>query len=147
MKTFVCRSCGQPVFFENTRCTRCGAALGFLPDQMRLSALVDAGDGIWTAAPPSPSTRTRPPGFFRDQQPESQHGSARPLSLRPASAGHRQDGLCPQDDPRGSQTVLVGDCRRSPITTSTPCLRYPLSSDPIDHTRPCPYSPASRRAF
>ncbi|WP_296811226.1 putative zinc-binding metallopeptidase, partial [Thiocapsa sp.] len=64
MKTFVCQSCGQPVFFENTRCTRCGAGLGFLPDQMRLSALVDAGDGIWTAAPSSPSTRARPPGFF-----------------------------------------------------------------------------------
>ncbi|EGV20430.1 zinc-binding metallopeptidase family protein [Thiocapsa marina] len=78
MKTFVCQSCGQPVFFENTRCTRCGAVLGFLPDQMRLSALVDAGDGIWTAAPSSPPTRARPPGFFgrllRTRAPASEPG-------------------------------------------------------------------------
>jgi hypothetical protein len=55
MRTFCCRICGQPVYFENTRCTRCGATLGFLPDSLRLSALVQGEDGLWrvpAAAPP-----------------------------------------------------------------------------------------------
>lgn len=47
MKTFCCQICGQPVYFENSCCTHCGATLGFLPDELRLSALVERGDGIW----------------------------------------------------------------------------------------------------
>ncbi|NEV61895.1 zinc-binding metallopeptidase family protein [Thiorhodococcus minor] len=47
MKTFCCQLCGQPVYFENTQCTHCGALLGFLPDEMRLSALVESRDGLW----------------------------------------------------------------------------------------------------
>ncbi|MBK1645826.1 hypothetical protein CKO25_14420 [Thiocapsa imhoffii] len=64
MKTFICQSCGQPVFFENIQCMRCGAVLGFLPDSMQLSALVDAGNGMWMSAPESSSFKRRRSGFF-----------------------------------------------------------------------------------
>jgi hypothetical protein len=60
MKTFVCQACGQPIFFENVQCTRCGAPLGFLPDRMRLSALIDEGDGIWRMAPDVTRAAARP---------------------------------------------------------------------------------------
>ena len=40
MKLLKCQSCGQIVFFENTVCGRCGHPLGFLPDQITLSAAV-----------------------------------------------------------------------------------------------------------
>jgi hypothetical protein len=29
MRTFACGTCGQLVFFENSACLQCGAALGF----------------------------------------------------------------------------------------------------------------------
>lgn len=39
MKLFECQNCGQPIYFENTVCERCGLRLGFLPETMTLSAL------------------------------------------------------------------------------------------------------------
>ncbi|KJS04086.1 MAG: hypothetical protein VR73_15465 [Gammaproteobacteria bacterium BRH_c0] len=48
MRLFSCQNCRQLVYFENVSCTRCGAVLGFLPDQLQLVALdpVVAGD-VW----------------------------------------------------------------------------------------------------
>ncbi|MFW5832800.1 MAG: zinc-binding metallopeptidase family protein [Pseudomonadota bacterium] len=43
MQLFACEICGHALYFENVRCERCGAALGFLPDRLRLGA-VRAGD-------------------------------------------------------------------------------------------------------
>jgi hypothetical protein len=48
MKLFSCQHCGQIVYFDNTRCERCGHRLGFLPDAMAISALVPDGD-LWSA--------------------------------------------------------------------------------------------------
>lgn len=42
MKSFTCR-CGQPVFFENTRCMSCGSTLGFDTGEMRMITLPDTG--------------------------------------------------------------------------------------------------------
>ncbi|TVQ29701.1 MAG: hypothetical protein EA356_16180 [Geminicoccaceae bacterium] len=47
MRLFTCQSCGNAVYFENTRCERCGAALGFLPDRLQLSALRVLDDGTF----------------------------------------------------------------------------------------------------
>jgi hypothetical protein len=45
MKLFECQNCGQLLYFENTRCERCGHVLGYIPDGAVLSALTqDAGD-------------------------------------------------------------------------------------------------------
>jgi hypothetical protein len=44
MKTFTCQ-CGNTLHFENTQCLVCGRAVGFLPDQLHLSALDPVGDG------------------------------------------------------------------------------------------------------
>jgi hypothetical protein len=52
MKIFSCSTCGQLVFFENVRCTRCGATLAFLPDEALVGALVE-GDGFLTTTLPS----------------------------------------------------------------------------------------------
>lgn len=60
MKLFTCQSCGQHVYFENVRCTRCGHTLGFLPDRMETSALEDEGGGLWRAlAAPEGAKRYR----------------------------------------------------------------------------------------
>lgn len=40
MKIFNCQQCGQTLLFENTYCEQCGSDLGFLSDQMVLSALI-----------------------------------------------------------------------------------------------------------
>jgi len=52
MKIFSCSTCGHFVFFENVRCTRCGSALAFLPDQSSIGALVQA-EGFLTSTLPS----------------------------------------------------------------------------------------------
>ncbi len=49
MKIFRCQVCGQVVYFENTQCTACGAALGFLPDRLIMSSLEASQDGRWRA--------------------------------------------------------------------------------------------------
>jgi hypothetical protein len=39
MRLFRCQACGQTVYFENTRCVRCGSRLGYLPEIGLMSAL------------------------------------------------------------------------------------------------------------
>jgi hypothetical protein len=48
MKLFTCQNCGQLLHFENTVCMRCGAALGFVPETLTLSALTQDGEA-WRA--------------------------------------------------------------------------------------------------
>lgn len=50
MKTFTC-SCGNQLYFENTRCLACGKKLGYLPDLGRLSPLVPAEENLWRPEP------------------------------------------------------------------------------------------------
>ena len=47
MRVFSCQVCGQRVFFDNVRCERCRAELGYLPDDAQLQAIrpVDGGAG------------------------------------------------------------------------------------------------------
>src|SRR5467141_2230410 len=49
MKLFECQNCGQPLYFENTSCESCGMRLGYLPQREVVTALQDAGDGMWRA--------------------------------------------------------------------------------------------------
>jgi hypothetical protein len=46
MKLFQCQNCGQPLYFENTRCERCGLVLGYLANQETITALKLQGDSI-----------------------------------------------------------------------------------------------------
>ena len=48
MKLFECQTCGQPLYFENTKCESCGLRLGYLPKQEVVTAL-EAIDGVWRA--------------------------------------------------------------------------------------------------
>jgi hypothetical protein len=52
MKLFTCQNCGQLLYFENTRCERCGLSLGYLPDIGTLSALQPAGEAWRPLAAP-----------------------------------------------------------------------------------------------
>lgn len=47
MKTFHCDHCNQLVFFENVRCERCEALLGYVPEAGAIHAFEDTGDGLW----------------------------------------------------------------------------------------------------
>jgi hypothetical protein len=46
MKLFSCSACGQVVFFENVKCTKCGHTLAYLPDRALVSALEPAGSAF-----------------------------------------------------------------------------------------------------
>jgi hypothetical protein len=47
MQLFECQNCGQLLYFDNTRCERCGHALGYLPEACVLSAMVGEASGCW----------------------------------------------------------------------------------------------------
>src|SRR5688500_3616546 len=49
MRLFKCQVCGQLLYFENTRCTKCGHTLGYEPFQNQLLAL-EPRDQIWSVA-------------------------------------------------------------------------------------------------
>ncbi len=49
MKLFKCQHCDQLLYFENTRCERCGHALGYLWQVDQISALTPTSDGNWQA--------------------------------------------------------------------------------------------------
>ncbi|MBQ0823463.1 putative zinc-binding peptidase [Microvirga sp. HBU67558] len=49
MKLFECQACGQPLYFENSRCESCGRRLGYLPSIQEISALEPGREGGWTA--------------------------------------------------------------------------------------------------
>lgn len=50
MRPFECSVCGQVLFFENSTCLRCGSALGFMPDERRVVALVAVADATFERA-------------------------------------------------------------------------------------------------
>ena len=59
MRLLTCERCGQRVFFENLSCESCGAALGFVPSELRFGAFEVQADGTWqrvdaNAAPQRP---------------------------------------------------------------------------------------------
>ncbi len=56
MKLFSCSTCGQLVFFENVRCTRCGSTLAYLPDHAMIGTMVP-GDGFLTSTLPGAKDR------------------------------------------------------------------------------------------
>ena len=57
MKLFRCQSCGQVLYFENTICERCSHRLGYLPNELILSAL-EPEQEIWqTLAKPQHQVR------------------------------------------------------------------------------------------
>jgi hypothetical protein len=47
MRLFNCQVCGQLLYFENTRCERCGHVLGYLPERNSLSALEPEEEDLW----------------------------------------------------------------------------------------------------
>jgi hypothetical protein len=57
MRLFTCQNCGQVLYFENTRCEKCGFRLGFLPSAMVLTALEKQGDSFRALADPAVRVR------------------------------------------------------------------------------------------
>jgi len=50
MKLFECQNCGQPLYFENTRCESCGLRLGYLPEKQTVTALEEGDSGLQAMA-------------------------------------------------------------------------------------------------
>ncbi len=48
MKLFTCSNCGQLLYFENCSCVRCGAFLGFLPEELELISLKQEPDSTFS---------------------------------------------------------------------------------------------------
>ena len=53
MKLFKCQSCGQLLYFENTRCERCAHRLGYLPQAFTVSAVEPARERWKALADPA----------------------------------------------------------------------------------------------
>jgi hypothetical protein len=58
MKILTCGRCSRRIFFENTACGACGAALGFVADELAFAAFDIGADGQWQRlAPAGPAQR------------------------------------------------------------------------------------------
>ncbi|WP_019589223.1 MULTISPECIES: putative zinc-binding metallopeptidase [unclassified Thioalkalivibrio] len=109
MQLFECEACGLAVHFDNTRCTRCGHRLGFLPDRMRVAALAPVGTGT-------------------DRQGREVAGGWWQVAGEPDGPRYRQcrhyavDGICnwmvPESDPDPF-------CRACRLNRTIPDLRVP----------------------
>ncbi|WP_321814888.1 MULTISPECIES: putative zinc-binding metallopeptidase [unclassified Paraburkholderia] len=93
MKTFHCDHCNQLVFFENERCERCDARLGYVPQSGEmhafeaLEALEQAGEGRWRIL------NTQAPGtLFRQCHNYAVENVCN--GMIPDDAAHANDTLC-----------------------------------------------------
>jgi hypothetical protein len=122
MKTFSCGVCSQPVYFENTVCTHCGANLGFLPEQARLAAFSEGDDGLWReladglAVTPESWVPTSPlpgqaPGV--QQTPSATLGAA-PLAYHKCS-NYTQYDVCNWMVPAQSGETFCSACRLNQV--------------------------------
>jgi hypothetical protein len=66
VKLFSCDQCHNLAYFDNARCTHCGATLGFLPQALRLAALEPADD-LWRVQGDNSGQRWRQCGNYREQ--------------------------------------------------------------------------------
>jgi hypothetical protein len=99
VRTFEC-ACGQPLFFDNTRCLACGAEVAYDPSSRTLRSLTSAGDGTWSLAG---DERRPPPRFW--------------------FCGHRtQAALCNWLIPDGEPHTTCLSCR---LTRTIPDLSRP----------------------
>jgi hypothetical protein len=57
MKLFECQACGQPLYFENTRCESCGRRLGFLPHRQDITSMESDGHAWIALAEPARPVR------------------------------------------------------------------------------------------
>lgn len=60
MKAYQC-VCRQPLFFDNTACVDCGAAVGYDPTSRRVGSLKPGKNGLWSLA----RDARRPRAYFR----------------------------------------------------------------------------------
>jgi hypothetical protein len=51
MRAFTCGTCGQLLFFENSRCLRCSSRLGFVPSRLDIVVLDDGAHADSSASP------------------------------------------------------------------------------------------------
>jgi hypothetical protein len=124
MRTFVCQVCGQPVYFENFRCTHCGATLGFLPDRLRLSALEQGDDGLWRvpASQPADAGPAGAPSLFSRWlgRPSATGTPPNPTAPPPAAAyrkcgNYEQHDVCNWMVPADSGETFCAACRPNQV--------------------------------
>lgn len=65
MKLFNCDHCHNLSYFDNARCTHCGATLGFLPSELRLAAMEPVGE-YWQVLGDSSGRRWRQCRHYRE---------------------------------------------------------------------------------
>jgi hypothetical protein len=67
MRTLSCERCGQRVFFENRACEACGAALGFVPAELRFGAFDIDANGRWQRLNPEGSAQKPCSNYLLEQ--------------------------------------------------------------------------------
>ncbi|WP_295541736.1 putative zinc-binding metallopeptidase [uncultured Thiohalocapsa sp.] len=124
MRTFACQVCAQPVYFENSRCTYCGATLGFLPERQRLSALEQGQDGLWRVPQPQPAAaeRAAAPLLFARWFGKRPAPAAAPVALTPTAprayrkcVNYAQHEVCNWMVPADSEQAFCLACQPNQI--------------------------------
>ncbi|MCV2355991.1 putative zinc-binding peptidase [Paucibacter sp. B2R-40] len=72
MRSLSCGRCGLRVFFENTWCERCGALLGFVPDELAFAAFELDAQGAWQRLGSGGAAPQRPCANYADSVNQAQ---------------------------------------------------------------------------
>jgi hypothetical protein len=157
MRLFNCQVCGQLLYFENTLCMKCGATLGYLPEQNMLSALdpVEEGpDGTDPVRHEAPLTQSSPEQAREDNAAQAD-GTTPPLrqydpwqTIWRAKAGAEGTyRFCANAQHEACNWLLPAD---GPHRLCTAChfnRTIPDITDPVNKERWQKIEAAKRRAF
>ena len=132
MKLFECQHCGQPLYFENTRCESCGLRLGYLPAKQTITRAGGGRAAAWRALAdprrPLPLLRQRPARGLQLAGPRRQPGAV--LRGLPPQPHHSRPVACPRISRTGARS-------KSPsIGCSTRCCKLRLPLDDQAETIP-----------
>jgi hypothetical protein len=119
MKTFHCDRCQQLVFFENIKCERCQALLGYVPQTGEIGAFEDAGDGLWRRAQPGEPGESGKPATSGTNSPIEKSGDG---ALFKQCHNYAVENVCNWMIPADSPDTL---CRSCQFTRTIPNLARP----------------------
>ncbi len=150
MKLFECQNCGQPLYFENTRCESCGLRLGYLPDQETVTAW-RRPTATWRAlaAPQAPLSILR-----QRRARRLQLAGRRPSSAETFCAACRHNRTIPDlSQPENLARWRKIEVAKHRLFYTLLKLRLPLTTRPEDPERarlrlssPVPHGPAAGAA-
>jgi hypothetical protein len=116
MRAFTCDNCGQLLFFENSRCLRCGHGQGFVPGELNLVLFDAEGDAGRRRCANAGLARCN--WLVEPEEPEGYCRSCRLTATRPADS-----------DAEGLEEFALAEAAKRRLIFQLLDLELPIESD------------------